>query len=145
TTIGLAVVVAGLFGIYPPGFVGQVVAFAFGLAAASFFPTIVLGIFSRRVGTLPAVVGMLTGIGFTAFYIIATQFFDMPLWTFGISENGISAQGIGTLGMVLNFAVTLALTPFTKPPSQETVALIESVREPEGVSPAPVVDDAPEH
>ena len=61
--IVIAVVIAGIFGIYPPGFVSQVVAFAFGLAAASFFPAIVLGIFSKRVGTVPAVSGMITGMG----------------------------------------------------------------------------------
>ncbi len=68
--IGVAVLIAGYFGINPPGFVGEVVAFAFGLAAASFFPAIVLGIFSKRVGTVPAVAGMLVGIGFTTFYIL---------------------------------------------------------------------------
>ncbi|MEO2136186.1 MAG: sodium:solute symporter family protein, partial [bacterium] len=83
-TIGLAVVVAGIFGIYPPGFVAEVVAFAFGLAAASFFPALVLGIFSRRVGTVPAVSGMVVGIGFTAAYIIGNRFFGMPAWCFGI-------------------------------------------------------------
>ena len=89
TVIGLAVVVAGLFGIYPPGFVSQVVAFAFGLAAASFFPVIVLGIFSKRVGTVPAVVGMIAGLGFTAFYIIASVYGGMSPWTFGIFAHGI--------------------------------------------------------
>ncbi|KAF0092972.1 MAG: cation/acetate symporter [Puniceicoccaceae bacterium 5H] len=143
--IGIAVVVAGLFGIYPPGFVSQVVAFAFGLAAASFFPTIVLGIFSRRVGTIPAICGMVTGIGFTAFYIISTVFFDMDLWTFGLVENGINPQGIGAIGMVLNFAVTLILTPITRRPHEEVVALVDSVREPEGLSPAPDIDVAAEH
>ncbi len=129
--IGVAVIIAGIFGIYPPGFVGQVVAFAFGLAAASFFPAIVLGIFSKRVGTVPAVAGMIVGIGFTAFYIIGTVFLKMPLWSFGLSENGISPQGIGTVGMVINFAVTLGLTPFFPPPSSKVQDLIDAVREPE--------------
>src|SRR5690606_31051740 len=79
--IGIAVVVAGLFGIYPPGFVSQVVAFAFGLAAASLFPVLVLGIFSKRVGTVPAVAGMLVGIGFTGFYIVASVYGGMEPWT----------------------------------------------------------------
>lgn len=143
--IGIAVIVAGLFGIYPPGFVSQVVAFAFGLAAASFFPTIVLGIFSRRVGTIPAICGMIAGIGFTAYYIIGVVFFAMPKWTFGLVEGGINPQGIGTVGMVINFVVTLALTPFTPKPTPEVVALVDSVREPEGLSPAPDIDEAPEH
>ena len=134
--IGVAVVIAGLFGIYPPGFVSQVVAFAFGLAAASFFPAIVLGIFSKRVGTVPAVAGMLTGISFTAFYIIATVFFGMERWA------GIDPQGIGTIGMVLNFAVTLGLTRFFPPPSQETRKLIDRIREPEHAGPAVPIETA---
>ncbi len=143
--IGLAVVAAGLFGIYPPGFVSQVVAFAFGLAAASFFPAIVLGIFSKRVGTIPAVAGMVSGIGFTSFYIVACVFFDMQPWTFGILEKGINPQGIGAVGMMLNFAVTLGLTPFTPPPTQEAQDMVDSVREPEGAGPAVDIDSAPEH
>ncbi len=124
--IGLAVVVAGIFGIYPPGFVSQVVAFAFGLAASSFFPAIVLGIFAKRVGTVPAVAGMLSGIAFTGSYIIGSVYADMPHWCLGIGP-----QGIGTVGMALNFAVTLALTPLCKPPAPEVQTLIESLREPE--------------
>ena len=138
--IGVAVVIAGLFGIYPPGFVGQVVAFAFGLAAASFFPAIVFGIFSKRVGTVPAVAGMLSGIGFTAFYIIAVVFNDMPTWTFGIFPSGIDPQGIGVVGMFLNAAVTLCLTPFFPAPSESVQDMIDSVREPEGAGEAIVVD-----
>ena len=131
TVIGLAVIVAGIFGIYPPGFVGQVVAFAFGLAAASFFPVLVLGIFSKRVGTVPAVAGMLAGITFTGFYIVAVIYGGMAPWTFGLFPTGINPQGIGTIGMLLNFAMTLALTPFTKGPSAATIALIDGVRDPE--------------
>ncbi len=145
TVIGLAVVIAGLLGIYPPGFVSEVVAFAFGLAAASFFPAIVLGIFSKRVGTVPAICGMIAGIGFTAYYIIACVFFKMTPWTFGIFARGISPQGIGTVGMLLNFAVTLALTPMFRPPSKQTRDMVDSVREPEGVGPAVNIEAAPEH
>ncbi len=143
--IGIAVVVAGLLGIYPPGFVSQVVAFAFGLAAASFFPAIVLGIFSKRVGTVPAVCGMMAGIGFTAFYIIACVFFGMQPWTYGIYANGIHPQGMGSVGMLLNFAVTLGLTPFCQRPSEAVIDMVDSVREPEGVGPAVDIDSAPEH
>ena len=145
TVIGLAVVIAGVFGIYPLGFVSQVVAFAFGLAAASFFPAIVLGIFSRRVGTIPAVSGMVTGISFTAFYIIATVFFGMDRWTFGILPRGIDPQGIGTVGMMLNFAVTLGLTRFFPPPSTATRALVDRIREPEDAGAAVRIETASSH
>ena len=143
--IGIAVVIAGIFGIYPPGFVSQVVAFAFGLAAASFFPAIVLGIFSRRVGTVPAVSGMMIGISFTAFYIIATVFFGMDRWTFGFLPAGIDPQGIGTVGMMLNFAVTLGLTRFFPPPSATTRELVDRIREPEPSGAAVKIETAPLH
>ncbi len=120
--IALAVVVAGLFGIFPPGFVGQVVAFAFGLAASS-----VLGIFSKRVGTVPAVTGMIVGVVFTASYIIGNVYLGMSKWCFGIGP-----QGIGTVGMLLNFVVTIAMTKFCAPPSAEVQLMISSIREPEG-------------
>jgi cation/acetate symporter len=140
TIIGLAVVVAGLFGIFPPGFVSQVVAFAFGLAAASFFPVITLGIFSKRVSTGPAVAGMISGIGFTAAYILGSVYGGMPNWCFGIGP-----QGIGSVGMLLNFAVTLALTPFFPPPSPEVQQMIDAIREPEGVGPAVDIEAAIDH
>jgi cation/acetate symporter len=130
SVIGLAVVVAGILGIYPPGFVSQVVAFAFGLAASSFFPVIVLGIFSKRVGTLPAMLGMIAGIGFTATYILGSVYGGWSSWAFGIGP-----QGIGALGMVINFAVTLGLTPFFPAPDQSVQELILSIREPEGAGP----------
>ncbi len=138
--IGLAVVVAGLLGIFPPGFVGQVVAFAFGLAAASFFPAIVLGIFSKRVGTVPAVSGMLAGIVFTGGYIVGSVYLGMPNWCFGIGP-----QGIGSVGMLLNFAVTLGLTPLTREPSATVRRMVDSIHEPEGAGPAVVIESAPEH
>jgi cation/acetate symporter len=144
-TIGIAVVIAGLFGIYPPAFVGQVVAFAFGLAAASFFPAIVLGIFWKRVSMVPAVSGMLAGIGLSIFYIVGVVFLGMEKWTLGITAQGIDPQGIGTLGMLLNFAVTLALTPFFPKPAPRVIELIDKVREPEGWSPAVDIDEGPEH
>jgi cation/acetate symporter len=143
--IGVAVVIAGIFGIYPPGFVGQVVAFAFGLAAASFFPAIVLGIFSKRVGTVPAVLGMISGVGLTAFYIVACVFYGMTPWNFGVFPSGISPQGIGAIGMLVNFAVTAALTPLFPPPSQQVQDMIDSVREPEGTGPALELEAAVDH
>ncbi|MEX0332707.1 MAG: sodium:solute symporter family protein [Puniceicoccaceae bacterium] len=144
-TIGVAVIVAGLFGIYPPAFVGQVVAFAFGLAAASFFPIIVLGIFWKRVSMIPAVIGMLCGIGLTGYYIVAVVFFGMEKWTFGLSAQGIDPQGIGTIGMIVNFAVTASLAPFFPAPDARIQELVDKVREPEGWSPAVDIEAGPEH
>ncbi len=157
--IGFAILVAGYFGIHPPGFVGEVVAFAFGLAAASFFPAIVLGIFSRRVGTVPAISGMVVGLAFTMFYI-TTQKADAILLNaevaasiFGPSDSairqpwffGINAQGIGAVGMLLNLIVTLVLTPLCKAPTQEVQDMVEAIREPEGQTPAVVIEGATSH
>ncbi|MEO1366005.1 MAG: sodium:solute symporter family protein, partial [Acidobacteriota bacterium] len=130
-TIFAAVLVAGYFGIRPPGFVAEVVAFAFGLAAASFFPVILLGIFSKRTNRAGAIAGMLVGIGFTAFYIVGNRFFGMPAFFFGIS-----AQGIGTVGMVLNLVTTVAVSSFTEPPPEEIQEMVESVRVPRGAGAA---------
>jgi cation/acetate symporter len=138
--IGLAVVVAGLLGIFPPGFVSQVVAFAFGLAAASFFPAIVLGIFSQRVGTVPAIAGMSAGIAFTAYYIIGSVYGGMSHWCFGIGP-----QGIGVVGMLLNFAITIGLTPFFAAPSEAVRDMIEYIHEPEAAGPAVVIEAAAEN
>jgi cation/acetate symporter len=140
TVIGLAVVVAGLLGIFPPGFVSQVVAFAFGLAAASFFPAIVVGIFSQRVGTIPAMTGMIAGIAFTAYYIVGSVYGGMSDWCFGIGP-----QGIGVVGMLLNLGLTVTLTPFFPPPSEEVRDMIENIHEPEAAGPAVVIEAAPEH
>jgi cation/acetate symporter len=145
TVIGLAVVVAGIIGIFPPGFVSEVVAFAFGLAASSLFPVLLMGIFSKRVGTVPAVAGMIVGITFTASYIIAWRYFGMAPWTFGILERGINPQGIGVVGMLLNFAVTIALTPLYPAPSKESQDMVDSVREPEGYGPAARIEQAIDH
>jgi cation/acetate symporter len=92
------------------------------------------------VGTIPAVAGMMVGIGFTTFYIIGYVFFGMPPWLFGIN-----AQGIGAVGMALNFAVAILLTPFFPPPSEAVQRIVEDIREPEGVGPATVIEAAPEH
>ncbi|MDF1740412.1 MAG: cation acetate symporter [Verrucomicrobiales bacterium] len=128
---GVAVVIAGFFGVYPPGFVASVVAFAFGLAAASFFPVIILGIFSKRMNREGAILGMVVGIVFTAGYIIFFKFISPELNT---KENwlfGISPEGIGTLGMIINFAVSLVVSRFTPAPPKDVVAMIESIRQPE--------------
>ncbi|MEL0082285.1 MAG: sodium:solute symporter family protein [Gammaproteobacteria bacterium] len=136
TAAGLAVCVAGYFGINPPGFVAQVVAFAFGLAAASFFPAILLGIFWKRANNIGAISGMITGIGFTSAYIIYFKFMHPELnnadhWLFGISP-----EGIGTLGMLINFAVTVGLSLLTAPPPRQVQELVEEIRLPDHVGPA---------
>ena len=127
---GFAVCIAGYFGINPPGFVAQVVAFAFGLAASSFFPAIVMGIFSKRMNKAGAVAGMIVGITFTAAYIIFFKFFKPELnvpdnWLFGISP-----EGIGTVGMVLNFIVSIVVSTMTPPPPEEVQDLVEDIRVP---------------
>jgi cation/acetate symporter len=128
---GFAVLVAGLFGIYPPGFVAQVVAFAFGLAAASFFPVLLLGVFDTRTNKQGAIAGMLTGITFTAGYIIWFKFVDSGAgaadWLFGISP-----EGIGTVGMLLNLAVTLSVSRLFPPPPEHVVRWVEEIRLPGG-------------
>ena len=131
--VGFALAVAGYFGINPPGFVGQVVAFAFGLAAASFFPAIMLGIFDKRTNREGAIAGMVTGLAFTTFYIVGVKFFGMSTWFFDIS-----AEGIGTVGMVLNLVVTLVVSRLTPPPPQEIQDLVENLRSPEAaIAPEP--------
>lgn len=145
--IGVGILVAGYFGINPPGFVAEVVAFAFGLAAASFFPAIFLGIFYKRANRAGAVSGMIVGLLFTLFYIVACtthkvlpMFFETPLLTeqyylltgwFGI-EKGILPQGIGAIGMLLNFVVTIVVSLMTTPPPQHVMELVEAVRVPKG-------------
>ena len=126
-----AVVVAGYLGINPPAFVAQVVAFAFGLAASSFFPILVLGIFSKRTTKEGAIAGMISGILFTGGYIIYFNYItdaQNPAddWLFGISP-----EGIGSIGMLLNFAVTLAVSRVTQPPPAAVQDLVERIRRPE--------------
>ena len=127
---GVAVCIAGYFGINPPGFVGQVVAFAFGLAASSFFPAIVMGIFSKRMNKEGAISGMIVGITFTAAYIIFFKFISPELNTSDHWLWGISPEGIGTLGMVLNFIVSISVSAMTSPPPDEVQALVDDIRVP---------------
>ena len=130
-----AVVIAGLLGIYPPAFVAQVVAFAFGLAAASFFPAIFLGIFDKRANMQGAISGMVVGIVFTAWYIIHFKFVNP---TAGADQwfLGISPEGIGFVGMLLNFAVTYAVSHLTAPPPEHIQHLVEDIRVPRGAGEA---------
>ena len=127
---GVAVCIAGYFGINPPGFVGQVVAFAFGLAASSFFPAIVMGIFSKRMNKEGAISGMIVGITFTAAYIIYFKFVSPDLNTSKYWLWGISPEGIGTLGMALNFIVSIAVAALTPPPPSDVQALVDDIRVP---------------
>lgn len=132
----LAVLAAGWAGINPPGFVAQVVAFAFGLAAASFFPVIVLGIFDRRSNRQGAVAGMVSGLGLTTAYIVAVKFGGMTPWW------GISAEGFGSVGMVIHFAVALVVSRLTPPPAPELQAIVDRMRSPDAESSPAELDEA---
>jgi cation/acetate symporter len=134
--IAVAVFAAGLAGMHPPGFVAQVVALAFGLAASSFFPAIVLGIFDKRMNREGAIAGMITGVIFTAGYIL---YFTPQLGGPGTRDGfwfGISPEGIGALGMLLNFAVSMAVSRFTPPAPPEIQELTENIRFPRGAGEA---------
>lgn len=135
----VAVSIAALLGIYPPGFVAEVVAFAFGLAASSFFPAIILGIFYKRMNKEGAIAGMVVGLVFTAAYIIAYKGVFMEPLIANKPENwlfGISPEGIGTVGMVLNFIVSFVVCKFTAEPPEHIQELVETIRIPRGASAA---------
>ncbi|MEC7858541.1 MAG: sodium:solute symporter family protein [Bacteroidota bacterium] len=127
-----AVLVAGYFGINPPGFVAAVVALAFGLAAASFFPAIILGIFSKRVNREGAISGMIVGILLMLFYMMEYKlgwFGEIPPkseWWFGISP-----EGFGSIAMLCNFIVSISVSYFTSPPPKHISALVDNIRVPE--------------
>jgi len=133
--IGVAVVIAGYFGYDPPDYVAAIVAFAFGLAASSFFPAIVLGIFDKRMNKEGAIAGMIVGLVFTATYI----------WYFkfgGGTPDGywfdISPEGIGTVGMAINAVVSLVISRLTPAPPVEVQDLVENIRVPSGAGNASV-------
>ena len=130
---GGAVVIAGYAGINPPDYVAAIVAFAFGLAAASFFPVIVFGIFMKRMNKEGAIAGMVVGLLFTATYIIYFKFFGgtPDQWWFGISP-----EGIGSLGMILNVAVSLSICYFYPAPPQNIQDMVEDIRYPRGAKEA---------
>lgn len=137
-TVALAAIAAGYFGINPPGFVAQVVALAFGLAAASFFPLLVLGIFDKRMNWQGAMAGLIVGLGFTMIYILN---FTPTLGGKGTPDQlflGISTQGIGTIGMLLNVITAFIVSRLTPAPSRETQEIVESVRYPSGAGAAQV-------
>ncbi|EKF56712.1 sodium/solute symporter [Galbibacter marinus] len=135
----VAVLVAGYFGIHPPGFVASVVALAFGLAASSFFPAIVMGIFSKRMNKEGAIAGMVFGLGITLYYIARFKL----NWIGNIENSGpdnwwfgISPEGFGTLGMLFNFIVAIVVSRFTKKPPVEIVEIVDNIRIPRGAGQA---------
>ncbi|MDP1519653.1 sodium:solute symporter family protein [Porticoccus litoralis] len=128
--------VAAYLGIHPPGFVAQVVAFAFGLAASSFFPAIILGIFHKRMNKEGAIAGMLTGITFTAAYIVYFKFINPAANTPDNWWFGISPEGIGTLGMIFNFLAAFAVQKMTGEAPQHIEDMVESLRYPKGAGEA---------
>lgn len=131
----VAVCVAGYLGINPPGFVAEVVAFAFGLAAATFFPAIIMGIFLKRMNDKGAIAGMVAGLIFTAGYIVTYKgIFIAPLLP-NTADNwllGISPEGIGTLGMLINFSVATIVWKLTGDAPTEVQDIVESIRFPQG-------------
>ncbi len=138
-SILVAIIVAGFFGIYPPGFVAAVVALAFGLAAASFFPAIVLGIFDKRMNRQGAVTGMIAGTSLMLFYMITYKtgligIMD-PLpeseWWFGTSP-----EGFGVIAMLLNFILAIVISRFTPPPPENVQQIVEDIRIPSGAGEA---------
>ena len=132
----VAVCIAGLFGIYPPAFVAQVVAFAFGLAAASLFPALLLGIFSKRANKEGAIAGMLVGLIFTFTYIVYFKFVAPELNTAEYWLWGISPEGIGSIGMLLNFGIAITVSRLTPEPPQSVKELVDNIRIPGGAKAA---------
>ena len=126
----IAILIAGLFGIYPPAFVAQVVAFAFVLAASTIFPALLLGIFYKRLNKEGAIAGMLAGLVFTASYIIYFKFLFSELDTSSNWLLGISPEGIGFLGMIINFAVAILVSSFSTKPPIEVGQMVDKIRLP---------------
>ena len=126
----VAIFVAGLFGIYPPGFVAQVVAFAFGLAAATIFPALFMGIFFKRLNKEGAIAGMLAGLAFTSAYIINFKFVNSHL---NYDDNwflGISPEGFGFIGMIINFIVSIIVSSFFSKPPDDIYRMVDKIRQP---------------
>ena len=127
---GITILLAGLLGIFPPAFVAQVVAFAFGLAASTLFPVLFMGIFSKKTTKEAAIGGMLTGLVFTFSYIVFFKFISPELNNSDHWLLGISPEGIGVIGMILNFLVMLLITKSTKSPPESVFNLVETIRRP---------------
>ena len=134
--IGAAIIVAGYLGLNPPGFAAQVVALAFGLAAASIFPAIMMGIFSKRINDKGAIAGMLAGLGTTLVYIFIYKgwfFFKSTAMLPDNADNwlfGLNPQSFGTVGAMINFIVAYAVSLMSTPPPQRIQDLIEEIRVP---------------
>jgi len=132
----IGIIIAGYFGINPPGFVAAVVAIAFGLAASSLFPAITMGIFSKKMNKEGAIAGMVAGLAFSTVYIIYFKFVDPSA---NIPDNwlfGISPEGIGLLGMVINFLVAIVVCNMTAPVPQKVTEMVEAIRFPKGAGEA---------
>ncbi len=138
----VAVVIAGYFGINPPGFVAAVVALAFGLAAASFFPAIILGIFDKRMNKEGAITGMIIGLSLMVWYMLKFKFgiFDGGKEAVaGLKESwwfGISPEGFGTVAMVVNFVISITISRMTSAPPEEIQLIVEDIRIPSGAGDA---------
>jgi cation/acetate symporter len=126
----VAILVAGLFGIYPPGFVAQVVAFAFGLAASTIFPALFLGIFYKRLNMQGAIAGMLSGLIFTSSYIIYFKFINIELNSLQHWLLGISPEGIGFIGMLINIVIALTVSNFYSKPPEYVYEMVDDIRRP---------------
>ena len=126
----IAIFVAGLFGIYPPGFVAQVVAFAFGLAAATIFPALLMGVFYKRLNKEGAIAGMIAGLFFTSSYIIYFKFININLNSSDFWFLGISPEGFGLIGMLINFIVALMVSFMFKKPPNDIYQMVDQIREP---------------
>lgn len=146
---GVAVFVAGYFGIHPPGFVAAVVALAFGLAAASFFPAILMGIFDKRMNKEGAVTGMIIGISLMLYYMLKFKFgiFDggkeavaglTADWWFNFGNGGISPEGFGTVAMAVNFIFSVIVSRLTPAPPENVQDIVEHIRIPKGAGEAHV-------
>lgn len=131
-----AVIIAGYFGINPPGFVAAVVALAFGLAAASFFPAIIMGIFYKRMNKEGAVAGMVVGLGITLLYMLIFKFDVFGQTTADDWWFGISPEGFGTVGMMVNFAVSIVISKFTPAPPLQVQDIVDNIRFPRGAGAA---------
>ncbi len=128
----MAILIAGYLGIYPPGWVAQVVAFAFGLAASSLFPAIFMGIFFKGMNREGAIAGMVSGLVFTFAYIVWFKLIDPAA---SLPENwflGISPEGIGVIGMLVNFGVAIAIASVTEKTPPHVRRLVDTIRVPRG-------------
>ena len=126
----VAIFIAGLFGIYPPGFVAQVVAFAFGLAAATIFPALLMGIFYKRLNKEGAIAGMISGLIVTSAYIINFKFINIHLNSSEYWFLGVSPEGFGFLGMLLNFCIAILVSFFYARPPANVYSMVDQIRKP---------------